>query len=283
VSAGLVLAVDGGNSKTDLALVSAAGELLSLVRGAGSSPHNVGVDGCVELLSDLLARARSDAALDGRRCTTAQVMVAGADLPEELEALRREIEARSWSERLVVDNDTFALLRSGTDRGWGVAVVCGAGMNCVGLAPDGRLARFPALGPISGDWGGGYDVGLAALIAAARSADGRGPQTVLEVAVPGYFEMVEPFDVARAIHLNELPGERLGELSRVVLRVADDDPVAAAIVDRLGDEVVAMAAVAMRRLELLVNREAVARARSELHGAFVEIEGAGATETSIYG
>ena len=50
-----------------------------------------------------------------------------------------------------------------------------SGINCVGVAPDGRHLRFPALGAITGDWGGGYDVGLAAVFAGARSEDGRGP------------------------------------------------------------------------------------------------------------
>ena len=46
----LVLAVDGGNFKTDLALLDASGVLLSHVRGGGSNPHNLGVEGCVEVL-----------------------------------------------------------------------------------------------------------------------------------------------------------------------------------------------------------------------------------------
>ena len=150
----------------------------------------------------------------------------------------------------MVENDTLALLRSGTDRGWGVAVVAGGGINCVGVAPDGRQARFPALGAITGDWGGGYDVGLAALTAAARSADGRGPRTILELAVPAYYDLTEPFDVARAVHLRELPGERLGELTRVVFPAAEDDQVAAGIVERLADEVIAFATATLRRLEL---------------------------------
>jgi N-acetylglucosamine kinase-like BadF-type ATPase len=150
----------------------------------------------------------------------------------------------------VVDNDTLALLRSGTDRGWGVAVVCGGGINCVGVAPDGRQVRFPSLGPISGDWGGGDDVGLAALIAAARSEDGRGPRTMLEQLVPAHFNLAEPAKLSYALHLRELPRERLGELSRVVFAVADEDPVAGEIVDRLADEVIAFAVAALRRLEL---------------------------------
>ena len=54
-------------------------------------------------------------------------------------------------------------------------------MNCVGVGPDGRHVRFPALGQISGDaMDGGAAVGLAAVAAAARSEDGRGPMTELE-------------------------------------------------------------------------------------------------------
>src|SRR5689334_2100978 len=139
-SADVVLAVDGGNVKTDLALVDSAGALLALVRGGRSSPHYEGVGGCVQLLQGLLAEALERAGV-GRSLragvAAAQIMIAGADLPEELAAVRAELEALSWTERLAVDNDTFALLRSGTDRGWGVAVVCGGGINCVGLAPDG--------------------------------------------------------------------------------------------------------------------------------------------------
>jgi len=250
----LVLAVDGGNFKTDLALLDGSGSLLSLVRGGRSSPHYLGVEGCVEVLQGLFGEALAQAGLDGAhppRAATAKVMVAGADLPEELAALRSRIEVRGWTERLVVDNDTVALLRSGTDRGWGVAVACGGGINCLGVAPDGREVRFPSLGAISGDWGGGQDVGEAALMAAARSADGRGPATVLQTTVPAHFGLAEPFDVARAVHLRELPAGRLPELTPVVFAAADGgDPVASEILLRLTDEVATFAGAALRGLDL---------------------------------
>ena len=250
---GVVLAVDGGNVKTDVALLDSSGGLLSLVRGGGSSPHYLGVEGCVELLESLLESAIARAGLgllDRPLAATAQILLAGADLPEELSTLRARFEQLDWSERVVVDNDTLALLRAGTDRGWGIAVVCGAGINCLGRAPDGREVRFPALGPVSGDWGGGADVGMAALAAAARSADGRGPRTVLETAVPAHFGLSEPFEVSRALHLRQMPTARLGELARVVFAVCDEDCVAAGIIRRLADEVIAFARAALRRLEL---------------------------------
>jgi N-acetylglucosamine kinase-like BadF-type ATPase len=240
----IVLAVDGGNSKTDLALVGDDGSLLSHVRGPLSSPHHLGLDGCLGVLEQLVA----DAGLDGRRAEVAQVLLAGLDFPEEEERLHAALSERRWAVRTRVGNDTFAVLRAGTESGWGVAITCGAGINCVGVSPDGRHIRFPALGEISGDWGGGRDVGMAGLWAAARSEDGRGPKTELEQLVPAYFGLDTPHAVAYALHVGELAARRIVELAPVVL--ASDDPVALEIGDRLADEVVAFAGATLRRLEL---------------------------------
>jgi N-acetylglucosamine kinase-like BadF-type ATPase len=152
--------------------------------------------------------------------------------------------------RVVVENDTFAVLRAGTDRGWGIAVVCGSGINCVGVSPDGRHARFPSLGAITGDWGGGYDVGLAGVIAAARSEDGRGPKTSLEQAVPRHFGLSTPQELAEAIHRQRVQQSRIIELAPVVLAEAEHDACAAEIVERLASEIVALARVALDRLAL---------------------------------
>ncbi len=248
-----VLAVDGGNSKTDLALVERDGSVLALVRGPLSSPHHLGVEGCLAVLDGLLERALRDAGLatpDGRVAEVAALLMAGVDFPPEEEALREAVAERGWAPRVHVGNDTFAILRAGTERGWGVAVTCGAGINCVGVAPDGRHARFPALGAITGDWGGGYDVGLAAVSAAARSEDGRGPRTSLESAVPAHFGLTTPSELAEAIHRGRIGQRRVIELAPLVLAEAADDAVAAEIVQRLAAEVVALARVALRRLEL---------------------------------
>jgi N-acetylglucosamine kinase-like BadF-type ATPase len=248
-----VLAVDGGGVKTDLALLESTGALLVHVRGGRSQAYNLGVDGCVEVLESLLERAAARAGLGPLErpfAATAQIMLAGADLPEEVSTLRARLEHENWSAGLAVDSDMPPLLRAGTDRGWGVAVVCGNGINCLGIGPDEREARFLSFGPVSGDWGGGRDVGLAALGAAVRAADGRGPATRLEHAVPEHFGLSDALEVARAFHVEELPMTRIGELAPLVLAAWDSDSVAAGIIDRLVDEVVAFACAALGRLGL---------------------------------
>jgi N-acetylglucosamine kinase-like BadF-type ATPase len=253
VTEGIVLAVDGGNYKTDVALVDGDGDVLALVRGPLCSPQDLGVAGCLAVVEELLARACDDAGLPngaGPVAEVGQLLIAGVDFASEEEALRQAAEEAGFARHVVVANDTFAVLRAGTDRGWGVAVVCGAGINCVGVAPDGRHARFPALGAITGDWGGGYDVGLAGLTAAARSEDGRGPKTSLERVVPAHFGFETPSALGEAIHLGHVEGKRVIELAPIVLAEAADDAVAGSIVARLADEIVALARVALERLGL---------------------------------
>src|SRR5262245_50350752 len=124
----VVLAVDGGGFKTDLALVRDDGALLALVRGPHSSPHQIGVRGCLELLERLLGDALERSGRDGAPAAeVGQVLMAGVDLPREEDELQAAVDARSWATRITVANDTFAILRAGTEREWGVALVCGAG------------------------------------------------------------------------------------------------------------------------------------------------------------
>ena len=246
----IVLAVDGGNSKTDLALVRADGALLAHVRGPLSSPHHLGLEASVGLLQRLLDEAVGAAGANGSPMAVAEVFLAGVDFPAEEELLRAQLELRQFAGHVVVGNDTLALLRAGTERGWGVAVVCGAGINCVGVGPDGTQVRFPALGAITGDWGGGYDVGSEALFVAARSEDGRGERTRLEQAVPRHFGLDSPRRLAEEMHAGRISHRRLIELAPVVFAEAAHDPEAAAIVERLADEVVALARVAITRLGL---------------------------------
>jgi len=266
-----VLAVDGGNSKSDLALVAGDGTLLASARGPGITKPDL--PGTLRLLTGLIGQAQRQAG--GPGCPVARHLsacVANADLPEEEEALAAALHAQGWSDTTEVVNDTFAVLRAGLDaattaraspagpspaagrpaeRHWGVAVTCGAGINCVGVAPDGRRTGFLALGEISGDWGGGHGLGRAALWWAIRAEDGRGPETALRGAVAAHFGVPSVRDVTIGLHLGTIPDAALGQLAPAVLALAGTgDDTAARLVRRQASEICAMALTVMRRLGL---------------------------------
>ncbi|MGA4879786.1 N-acetylglucosamine kinase [Streptomyces lydicamycinicus] len=332
---GMALAIDAGNSKTDVALAATDGSILATARGGGFRPPAVGLERAVDVLAPLVAsvlaeagvvgvagavgtvgavggagpdgaaggavpagaagaagpvgaaeRAESLAAAGGAGLVAVaggagpvgtagavgsawpaeaagvagpvdhlSAFLANADLPIEEARLTAEIARRGWAGTVTVRNDTFALLRAGLpDDGEraGVAVVCGAGINCVGVGRDGATARFPSIGKISGDWGGGAHLADEALWCAARAEDGRGAPTELARALPAHFGLTTMRELIEALHLHEIPGHRRHELPPVLFAVATaGDRLARTLVTRQAEEIALLARVALDRLGLL--------------------------------
>jgi N-acetylglucosamine kinase-like BadF-type ATPase len=269
---GSVLAIDAGNSKTDVAVVGADGTVLGTSRGGGFQPPLVGVRAAVDVLAEAVADAMAAAGVSGVDHVSA--CLANADLPVEERELAQAVQARGWGRTTEVRNDTFAVLRAGADEPRGVAVVCGAGINCVGMLPDGRTARFPALGRLSGDWGGGGGLADEALWFAARAEDGRGEPTALARAVPAHFGLDSMYALIEALHRGHIPAVRQHEVAPLVFSVsAGGDAVARSLVHRLADEVVVMASVALGRLGLLEEEAPVLLGGGVLAARHPELDG----------
>jgi N-acetylglucosamine kinase-like BadF-type ATPase len=244
---GLIVGVDAGNSKTELLLATLEGEPSAYVRGPGSNAHGLGADGLVAALGKLVERSGLDAPAEH-----GAFFLCGVDIPSDIVELTEAVNRTGWVREAIVDNDTFALLRAGTDAPNAVAVVCGAGINCVGRAADGRIARYPSLGWETGDWGGSEMLGRDVLFLAARAQDGRGEPTALLDVVREHFGMsVE--ELGEAVHYKRLTQGRLGELAPAVVEAAaQGDAVARSLIERLAEEIVLMATRALTDLELVV-------------------------------
>src|SRR5439155_9170411 len=106
---GLILGVDGGNSKTALLVATTEGEIVASVRGPGTNSHAVGAEAVAEVIVALVAESGAPLPVDH-----AVFILCGADVPSDIEELERAIDGRVWARRRTVDNDTFALLRAGT-------------------------------------------------------------------------------------------------------------------------------------------------------------------------
>src|ERR1700676_4463166 len=237
----LLIAVDGGNSKTDVVLLRTDGGVAAAVRGPGSNPHFLSTPGALDLIDRLIDAAWQQASADrptSRQTVSAGVFfLAGADQPDEVRDLHDAIVDRAWADDVLVGNDTLALLWAGSTSGFGVAVVVGAGVNGVGRAQSGMEAHFGALGEVTGDWGGGPGIGLAALGAAVRAEEGRTPATALSALIAAHFGERTSLDVAIAVPRGRIAGHRLGELPPLVFEAAQaGDPESLAMVDRQADE-----------------------------------------------
>ena len=205
----------------------------------------VGMEAMVENLAATVAEASSSLARQGAPVAPLGVYcLAGVDLAVDEERVGAAVRDAGWTDRCDVRNDAFAVLRAGATGASGVGVVCGTGLNCVGVGADGRHVRFPSLGELSGDFtpGGAWlgDPGAGAG-PPGRRRPGR-PRPPCARRVPDYLGLPTPEAVLEAVYTGELPFGRLMELARVALEAADagDAPLRAAV-DQLVEEVVAMA------------------------------------------
>jgi N-acetylglucosamine kinase-like BadF-type ATPase len=206
----------------------------------------------METATRRLAAALAAVRGDGPAPQLAILGLAGADYPADVHLLSTAFGALLPEAETIVRNDTFAALRAGTSRPWGIVLICGQGINAAAVGRDGRAHRFAGVGDIAGDWGGAGSVGMAGLAAAVRGRDGRGERTALERTIPAAVGLRQPAAVTHAYYTGRLDERQVGELAPVVFATAaDGDAVARAIVDRLADELAVMAVALGRRASLV--------------------------------
>jgi len=250
-----VVVADGGGSKTDLALLTTDGSLLSRQLLPAFPPYQDGPARTTEKLDEAIGPLL--AAAGNPRVVMAALCFAGLDWDYEKAEFRDVVRRYAWARQgLLVDTDTFPLLRAGTDEATAVAVICGTGMNCVGRRADGAQAWFAAVGETSGDWGGGWTLGMESIWHAARAADGRGPDTVLRELTPTALGCASMDEVTLGFHTGRFnEHDDVKNLAPLIFdAVKLGDEVALSVVDRQADEIVAYAVAAMRRLGITGQR-----------------------------
>jgi N-acetylglucosamine kinase-like BadF-type ATPase len=245
-----IVAIDGGASKTDVIIFDEHGKLAAWRRGGGSNHQMYGVDTAISNIAALIALAKNDSATSN--LDVGIFCLAGIDLASDEKLIGAALAPHEFAPTTVLLNDTFALLAAGSDATCAIALVCGTGLNCVGRSKGAAHVRFPSLGELSGDFTpGGAWLGIRGLGCALRARDGRGATTLLERAVPQYFDLASPEEVLESVYTGSIRFHRLAELAEVVLSCAGNgDPVAHDMVALLANEAALMANAAISRIAL---------------------------------
>jgi N-acetylglucosamine kinase-like BadF-type ATPase len=254
----LFLGVDGGNSKTLAVVGDRSGKVQGIGRAGCGNHQAFGLEAAMQEIRRSIAKALQMAGAEQTGLTASFFALAGADLPEDFDMLRRAIDELGLPSPCDLSNDTIAALRAGTDNPNAVVVVLGAGTNAAGRNSAGDEICLPGLGWISGDWGGGGELGREAIWATARAWDGRGRSTMLEELVLRAFDVKDGGELIHRLYSsrgrNDAEVERAitHDLARAVIAAAEaGDAVAAELVVRSGEEVGTTATTLLRRLGLL--------------------------------
>ncbi len=250
----LLLAVDGGGSKTVACLASREAEgVVPLGRGTAgpSNPQAVGWDVARTNLQRAITAAFQAASLAPGSVASVCLAVSGAGRPEDQQRLEQWAEREKLAQRTLVTHDAMAVLAAANPRAVGIALISGTGSIAFGRNCQGDTGRSGGWGHLIGDEGSGWAIARQALSAAARAFDDRGPKTELTTALCEALDVQSPEELLRKVYQHQLDRVLLARLTPVVQQVAaGGDAIAMEILDTAAADLAAMVHCLLDRLKL---------------------------------
>jgi N-acetylglucosamine kinase-like BadF-type ATPase len=249
----LLAGIDGGGTRTRLALVEEGGVLLGYAGGPCASFAELGVDRAKEVLHELWRAAWAEAHQQPR-AADALFIGSGSVLSDDDARVNCELvvaAAMASPEHVRAGNDALNALAGGLLDQPGILLIAGTGSACLGRNGRGETWRAGGWGHLLDDRGSAYALARAALIAVTRDADGRDAATALTSAVLTALQLRELREIYRRLHLEEFSRATIAAFAPQVIAHAEaGDPVARQIVSQAADGLVEMVATVARRLGL---------------------------------
>jgi len=250
----VLIGVDGGGSKTLALVATLEGRVVGRGIAGPSNYHAVGLEAATAALETAIRSALEDAGEEHADAYTGALCLglAGMGRPEDRAAFDVWVKEHFPATPVMMATDAQLVLAAGTPEGWGIALISGTGSLAYGETPDGYSARAGGWGYLLGDEGSGYAIGLAALRAVVRAADGRGPQTALTSSVLAHWGLSQPQNLVQYVYASQRSIGRaeiaaLAPLVEASTETAAEDACARAIIRQAGQELaLALKAVAQQ-------------------------------------
>ena len=246
------LGIDGGGTSTRVVAAEEGGRVVGVGRGGASNPYEGGIDLATRSVREAAEAALKQAgvAMDAVVATFAGTAgVVGA----EDQALARDVMSQAGIRgRLGVDHDIRIALAGGLAGAEGMALIVGTGSSCYGRTADGKTCQSGGWGSILDDGGSAFGLGMSAMQAAVRVADGRFPPSPVLAGVLEGFGLTEIRQIVKKVYQTGVTKTEVGQLAPAVIKAWEGgDKVATEIVANGVRELVLIVMNAAERLDLL--------------------------------
>ncbi|MBM3497284.1 MAG: hypothetical protein FJX74_01315 [Armatimonadetes bacterium] len=242
---GLVVALEGGGSKTIALAVEASGQVVASGRGGSSLALYVGEKGAVQAVEEALGAVAK--AVDPGDV----VLVAGAMVGRGFSADPSDVVGRLFpTARLLPLHEGNAALRGATLEAAGAVALSGTGAFGRAVGEAGREGHVGGNGPLVGDEGSGHWIAVEAIRRALWSRDGRGPATALVEGICRHYELERlGWIIGRLYGEDRMNRHEIASLAPVVVEASRaGDAVAGEILAEAARLLAAQVVAAIRRV-----------------------------------
>jgi len=231
------LGVDGGGTKTHVALMNDAREVVGEGTAGPSNPLRVGVETAVSNIVKATDQAMDDAGVMRVDIAAATLGLAGVRRADIKQSIKASFTDQIRIRKTTVITDAEIALFATTLGKPGIVVIAGTGSVCLGKNEKGKMAIAGGWGPLAGDEGGGVGIAQTALHAVAKASDGRGIATILSDRASEYFRASGPENLIVAIYSPQVDNTRIAGFAKFVVEAAHEgDAVATTILQEAGSE-----------------------------------------------
>lgn len=247
----LFLGADGGGTKTNIALMNGAGEVVAEGEGGPSNPLRIGVETAVANIAKAIDSACDAGGVSRGDIVAATLGLAGTRRQDIRERVRESFVAQFRIRKTLVTTDADIALYGTTLGKAGLVVIAGTGSICIGVNDEGDKFIAGGWGPVAGDEGGGRGIAGDALHAVAKASDGRGPLTKLSERAAEYFRASNVENLIGAIYAPQMDNSRIAGFARFVVETAlEGDKIAIEIIKDAGRELGDAAVAVLQKLGL---------------------------------
>ncbi len=220
------LGIDGGGTQTRAVVIDGKREILGRGKAGASNHYSVGADVAAQNCLSAAQNAIADASTQNPDFEASEIAawgfgLAGVRRPRDYATMHLAIEA-VCSRRFALETDVVAAHAGAFSGQPGIILSAGTGAICFGADENGEQFYADGLGPLIGDEGGGYWMGIEALRATGRALDGRGPKTRLAAPILEHLGVQNSDELVQFVHSEACSREKIAALSRVVLALADE-------------------------------------------------------------
>lgn len=256
----LFLGVDGGGTKTQIALLDEEKQVVGEGFAGASNPLRVGIEAAVANISAAVNNACDAGGRSRGDIVSATLGLAGVRREDLRQRVRESFNRHFGVKKIEVFTDAEIALYGAASGKAALVVIAGTGSICIGQNDCGARATAGGWGPIAGDEGGGAGIARRALQAIAKASDGRGKPTKLSEDAIEYFRAGRLEDLSVAIYAPQVDNARIAGFARFVAEAArENDEIAVEILREAAGELALAANTVIRELKLERKKFPIAR------------------------
>ena len=250
----LLLGCDGGGTKTvaELAVLHDDGKIETCGEGVAGPGNVLGGSSQTALgnLENAIDVAFQMSGLEAHAVDAMVLSLAGAGRESERTVIHNWMKNRELAKRLEIVPDCRAVFEAGIPDGIGVVLVAGTGSIAMGRSPDGNFARCGGWGPLLGDEGGGYWIGINALRTVMHQLVNRSFPSPLATRVLHRFNASTAEQLTSRVYASETSRTRIAQTCIDVFDTADDDVLSSEIVEQAAKHLAELVVQTARRAHL---------------------------------